>query len=141
MGDTIYYPSLNYDTDDNKFYSQTRLDNKSTDSQTKKTCSQVGPIYADTISTDPIFTGSCKHLGNCKVPIKATTTPHGTRGIPLTGSYNRPGFMLTRAFRMSHAVKYNKSKTVFVSSGLNHNNKRYGHPNGSGSGYIPNKLF
>ena len=81
----------------------------------QKRSSLTGPVYEDVISKHPIFTGSCLYLGKksiCKPPIKATTTPHGTRGIPLTGNYNNPGFMLTRAFSKSHAVKYNKSKTT-----------------------------
>ena len=79
--------------------------------KTKETCSQI-VVHADTISQDSIFTGKCKHLGGCKPPIKATSTPNGTRGIPLTGSYNNPGFGLTRAFRKSHAAKYGRAKPL-----------------------------
>lgn len=84
----------------------------------KKPCSQSGPVTADIFSQERIFTSACqrKHLGikGCKPPIKATTTPNGTRGRPLTGSYNDPGFALTRAFRKSHAAKYGKSRTRFI---------------------------
>lgn len=96
----------------------------------------TGPTYMDVISTLPIYTGSCVYLGkksSCNPPIKATTTPSGTRGIPLTGSYNKPGFMLTRFHRMSHAVKYNKSKTQFR-KGIPNNpfGRMTGSPYGSG---------
>ena len=110
----------------------------------KKTCSQIGLVYEDTISTHPIFTGKCsKHLGKCKPPIKATTTPNGTRGIPLAGNYNNPGFSLTRAFRMSHAVRFSKPKHSFIveSQELNYAKKRYGHPGGSGIRNARNKLI
>ena len=84
----------------------------------KKPCSQSGPVTTDIYSQERIFTGACKqkHLGikGCKPPIKATTTPNGTRGKPLTGSYNDPGFALTRAFRKSHAAKHGKSRTKFI---------------------------
>lgn len=82
----------------------------------KKGCSHTGPVYVDTISKERIFTGHCRDLGikGCKPPIKATSTPNGTRGRPLTGSYNNPGFELTRAFRKSHAAKYGKSRTRFI---------------------------
>lgn len=101
----------------------------------KKRCSLVGPVYADTISTHPIYTGSCLYLGRksgCKPPIKATTTPNGTRGIPLTGSYNNPGFSLNRAYRMSHAVRYNKTKTKIATVSVNPFKKHAGSPSGSG---------
>lgn len=108
----------------------------------KKACSQIGLVYQDTISTHPIFTGKCtKHLGKCKPPIKATTTPNGTRGIPLTGNYNNPGFSLTRAFRMSHGIRFNKAKTTFDTTKLNYANKRYGHPGGSGVRNATNKMI
>ena len=107
-----------------------------------KHCSQIGLVYQDTLSTHPIFTGKCgTPLGKCKPPIKATTTPNGTRGIPLTGNYNNPGFSLTRAFRMSHGVRFNKAKTTFVTTELNYAKKRYGHPGGSGTGYATNKMI
>lgn len=105
------------------------------DTPTKKPCSMTGPTYKDVISTHPIYTGSCVYLGKksgCKPPIKATSTPSGNRGIPLTGNYNNPGFMLTNKSRLSYAIKYNRPKISYDKVSLNPFDRVAGSPYGSG---------
>lgn len=136
------------DNDDNKTIEDNAIDNArdfearvnenldlaNLNSTNKKKCSYTGLVHEDTISTHPIFTGSCNTLGkrsNCKPPIKATTTPNGSRGIPLTGNYNIPGFSLTRAYRQSHAVQYNRSKPKLAKVFVNNYGMHEGAPTGS----------
>ena len=157
--DSIIYDSSNNNIDDNTTKNRDQNDrindenfentvNENIDidyfNNTKKKCSYTGLTYIDTISTHPIFAGSCNYLGkrsNCKPPIKATTTPYGSRGIPLTGNYNIPGFSLTRAYRISHAVQYHKSKPRIAKVNINNYGRHEGAPLGSRHASIRNTLI
>lgn len=106
----------------------------------KKACSLTGLVYKDILSNDPILTGKCGYLGKskCPPPIKATYPGIGSRGIPIAGSYNRPGFMLTRPSRTTHAVNYNKASFRFYEQNVNVFGRATGSPSGSGSNYPSN---